>query len=188
MGTTADFKRGGRIEIDGEPYTIVDYSTQSSTARGGGSLIRTKLRNLRTGQLIDKAFKSGERVKAPDFEIRSVQFLYAERGETFVFMDGESYEQFELHKDVVAETIHFLRPSDEARALVFNDQCIGIEVPQTVELEVAQTDPGVKGDTVTNTLKPATLETGLEVQVPLFVEAGDRIVVDTRDSRYVRRA
>ena len=188
MATTADFKRGMRIEIEGEPFVIAEYSTQSASARGGNTLVKAKLRSLKSGQLTDRTFKSGERIKEPDFEIRAVQYLYDENGEAYIFMDSESYEQFPLTADEVADEIRFLRPNDEARALIFNGTCIGIEVPQTVILEVVETEPGAKGDTVSNVTKPAVMETKLVVQVPLFVNAGDKLVVDTRDVRYVRRA
>ena len=187
MLSTSDFKRGLRIEVDGDPYTMVDVTKQSPTARGGNTLVRTKLRNIRSGQLIDKVFKSGDRVKAPDFEIKDSQYLYDEGGEMHYFMDNVSYEQFALNVDQISEELGYLRANDEVRALMFNGECIGIELPHTVTLEVKDTDPGVKGDTVTNVLKPAIMETGLEVQVPLFVEPGDQIIVDTRDKRYVKR-
>jgi len=188
MISTADFKKGVRIELDGEPYAVVESSTQSASARGGNTLVKTRLRNIKTGQLIERAFKSGERVKVPDFVIQPVQYLYDEGGETYYFMDLETYEQFPLKRHDIEVELGYILPNDEVRALVFNGQCIGIELPQTVELQVAMTDPGFKGDTVNAAQKPATLETGLVVQVPLFVETGERIVVDTRDARYVRRA
>ncbi|MFC1609648.1 elongation factor P [Myxococcota bacterium] len=188
MISTNDFKRGLRIEIDDEPYVVVDVGTQSPSARSANTLVKTKVRNLKTGQLLDRAFKAGERVREPDFEIRTVQYLYDEDGEMFFFMDQETYDQFPLSRAVITDQLDYIRPNDEVRALFFNSECIGIEVPPTVVLEVSETDPGVKGDTVTNVSKPAILETGVEVQVPLFVSPGDKIVVDTREARYVRRA
>jgi elongation factor P len=189
MISTNDFKRGMRIELDGDPFVIVDYGTQSPSARSANTLVKAKLRNLKTGQLIDRAFKAGERVKVPDFEIRTtVQYLYDEDGEMFYFMDQETYDQFPLARDTIENELRFIRPEDEVRALFFNEQCIGIEVAATVVLEVTETEPGVRGDTVSSTTKPATLETGVEIQVPLFVEVGDKLVVDTREARYVRRA
>ena len=188
MIATHDFKRGTRIELEGDPWVIVDMASQTTGGRGGTTLIRCRVRNLKTGQLSDRTFKGGERVKSPDFEIRMAQYLYDEGGETYYFMDQSSYEQFPLkHKDVEAE-LPYIRPNDVVRALVFNGNCIGIEVQPTVELTVTYAEPGVRGDTVNNALKLARLETGLELQVPLFVETGDVIVVDSRDGRYVRRA
>jgi elongation factor P len=188
MYSTADFKKGLRIEIDGEPYAIVETSMHSAAGRGGNTQVKTRIRNIRTGQLVERVFKSGDRVKIPDFEIRDAQYLYAEGDETYYFMDQETYEQFPLKRDDIEYELGFVKPDDIVKALVFNGQCIGIELPHTVELTVAETDPGVRGDTVTATTKPATLETGLVVQVPLFVEVGQKLVVDTRDARYVRRA
>jgi elongation factor P len=188
MYSTSDFKKGLRIEIDGEPYAIVETSMHSAAGRGGNTQVKTRIRNIRTGQLVERVFKSGDRVKIPDFEIRDAQYLYAEGDETYYFMDQETYEQFPLKRDDIEYELGFVKPDDIVKALVFNGQCIGIELPHTVELTVAETDPGVRGDTVTATTKPATLETGLVVQVPLFVEVGQKLVVDTRDARYVRRA
>ena len=188
MISSAELKRGTRIEIDGDPYAVVDVTTQNPTARGGNTLVRAKLRNLRSGQLLDRTFKSGERIKQPDFEIRNAQYLYDEGGGVHVFMDNESYEQFPLQGEQISDELLYLRANDEVRALVFNGQCIAIELPHTVTLEVKETEPGVRGDTVNAALKAAVMETGVEVQVPLFVNVGDRIIVDTRERRYVRRA
>lgn len=188
MISTNDFKRGLRVEIDGEPYVIVDYTTQSPSARSANTLVKAKVRNLKTGQLVDKTFKSGDRLKQPDFEVKDVQYLYDEDGEMFYFMEQESYEQFPLSKRTIETELQYIRPNDEIRALFFNGECIGIEVQPTVVLQVTETEPGTRGDTVSNVTKPAKLETGLEVQVPLFVNEGEKVVVDTRDARYVRRA
>ena len=188
MIMASDFKRGLRIEIDGDPYQVVDYSTQSPSARGGATLVKAKIRNIKSGQLFDRTFKTSDKFKEPDFEIRPSQYLYDEGGDTYYFMDMENYEQFPLKKNDIEYELGFIRPNDEVRALVFNGHCIGIEISQTVTLEVVETEPGIKGDTVNNVTKPAKLETGIEVQVPLFVEQGSQIVVDTRDARYLRRA
>jgi elongation factor P len=171
MATTSDFKKGMRIELDGDPYAVEDYSTQTPSARGASTLIKAKL----------------ERIKEPDFEIRPCQYLYND-GETHYFMDDETYEQHPVQQEVIAYELGFLRPNDPARAVMFEGQCIGVEVPPTVILEVTECEPAVKGDTVTAVTKAAKLETGLEVQVPMFVEQGDKLVVDTRDARYIRRA
>ena len=188
MATTSDLKKGMRIELEGDPYVVVEYSTQSPSARGAATLIKTKLRNLRSKQLISKTFKAGERLKEPDFEIRPSQYLYDEGGETFYFMDDENYEQYPVAKESIEYELGFIRPNDPVRAVLFEGEVIGIEVPNTVVLEVAECEPAVKGDTVSNVTKAATLETGLEVQVPMFISPGDKLVVDTRDARYVRRA
>ena len=188
MPSTSDFKRGMRIELDGDPYVIVDQTSQSPSARGAATLIKTKLRNLRTKQLINRTFKGGERVKEPDFEIRPCQYLYDEGGETYFFMDEENYEQYGVARSDIEYELAFIRPNDKVRAVFFEGQIIGLEVPNTVDLLVTECEPAVKGDTVNNVTKAATLETGLEVQVPLFVNQGDTLTIDTRDGRYVRRA
>lgn len=188
MTTSSDLKRGARIELEGEPWVVVDLATQGPTARGGNTLVRVKLRSLRTGQLSDHTFKAGERVQVPDFEIRPSQFLYDEGGELYYFMDQETYEQFPLSRDQLEGALPYLRPNDEVRALFFNGGCIGVELPHTMVLEVREAEQAVRGDTATAAQKTAILETGLEIQVPLFIETGDRIVVDTREARYVRRA
>lgn len=188
MPTTSDFKKGLRIELEGEPFVIVDVTTQTPSARGAATLVKTRLRNLKTKQLINKTFKSGERLKDPDFEVKPCQYIYDEGGDTYYFMDEENYEQFPLkHNDIESE-VGFLKEGASVRAVFFSGQCIGIELPNTVVLEVTECDPGVKGDTVTNVTKTAKLETGSEVQVPLFVETGDKLIIDTRDNRYIKRA
>lgn len=188
MPSTSDLKRGVRIEIDGDPYVVVDVSVQSPSARGAATLVKTKLRNLRNKQLLNKTFKTGERLKDPNFEVRPSQYIYAEGDDTFYFMDNESYEQFPLKRDDIEYELGFIRENDNVRAVFFDGACIGIEVPNTVELEVAECDPGIKGDTVTNVTKAAKLTTGLEIQVPLFINVGDVLIVDTRDARYIKRA
>ena len=188
MPTTSDLRRGMLIEMDGDPYAVEDFSAQTPSARGAATLIRTKLRNLRSKQLISKTFKAGERVKEPDYEIRPCQYLYDEGGETFYFMDDVSYEQFGMNKEDIAYELGFLRPNDPCRLIFFDGLPMGIELPNTVVLGVAETEPAMKGDTVTNVTKTATMETGLEVAVPLFVSQEDQLIVDTRDGRYIRRS
>ncbi|MCA9562304.1 MAG: elongation factor P [Myxococcales bacterium] len=188
MPNTNELKRGMRVQIDGDPYTVADVRSQSPSARGASTLIKTRMRNIRTGQLVDKTFKSGEHIPEADFEIRPSQYLYDDGDGMHYFMDDESYAQFPLgHADIEYE-LGFLRPNDAVRALFFEGECIGIELPHTVTLLVERCDPGVKGDTVNNVTKAATLETGLELQIPLFVNQGEAIVVDTRESRYIKRA
>lgn len=188
MATTSDLRRGMLIEIDGEPYAVEDFSAQTPSARGAATLIRTKLRNLRSKQLISKTFKAGERVKEPDYEIRPCQYLYDGGDETFYFMDDQSYEQFGMSKEDIAYELGFLRPNDPCRLVFFDGHPIGVQLPNTVVLGVAETEPAMKGDTVTKVTKTATMETGLEVQVPLFVSQEDQLVIDTREARYIRRS
>lgn len=188
MPTTSDFKRGLLIELDGDPYAVEDFSTQSPSARGAATLVKAKLRNLKTKQLVAKTFKAGERFKEPDYEVRPCQFLYEENGEICYFMDDETYEQWAIVREEVEYEMGFLKPNDPCRAVLFEGQPIGLQLPHTVVLEVVETEPALKGDTVTNVTKTAKMETGIEVQVPLFVAPGEKLVVDTRDCRYVRRS
>jgi elongation factor P len=188
MTTTADLKRGMRIELDGDPYQVVDLGSQSPSARAAATLVKTRLRNLRTKQLVSHTFKAGERIKLPNFEIHPCQYLYNEGGEVFYFMDEESYEQHPVQREMIEYELGFLLENAVVRAVFFEGQCIGIELPPTVELEVTECEPSNKGDTATHTTKAATLQTGLELQVPTFVDRGDRLVIDTREARYVRRA
>lgn len=188
MASTTELKRGMRIELDGEPYVVTELHTQSPSARGAATLVKTKLRNLRTKQQVARTFKAGERFKLPDFEIRACQYLYDENGETYYFMDEQSYEQHPVPREMIEYELGFLLPNAPVRAMFFDGQCIGIEVPATVELEVVECEPGHRGDTATHTTKAARLETGLEVQVPLFINPGEKLVIDTREARYVRRA
>lgn len=188
MATAGDMKKGFRVEIDGDPYVVTDMSRRTPSARGAATIVSVKLRNLRTKQLLQKSFKASDRIKEPDFEIRNSQYLYAEGMDVHHFMDEETYEQFSLNRDAIEYELGFILPENSVRAMVFEGACIGIEIDNTVELSVKDCDPGVKGDTVTNVTKSAILETGVEIQVPLFIERGQRIVVDTRDARYIRRA
>ncbi|MDY0005144.1 MAG: elongation factor P [Polyangia bacterium] len=188
MPSTSDFKRGLLIEMEGDPYTVEDFTTQSPSARGAATLVKAKLRNLRTKQLVAKTFKAGERFKEPDYEVRPCQYLYEEDGSLCYFMDDGTYEQWAISKSEIEYEMGFLRPNDPCRAVLLDGQPIGLQLPHTVILEVEETEPAVKGDTVTNVTKAARLETGIEVQVPLFVASGEKLVIDTRDCRYVRRA
>lgn len=188
MATSLDLKKGMRILLDGDPFTVVETSTQTPSARGSATLIKTKVKNIKTGQLVQKTFKAGERVVEPNFEIVNCQYLYHENQETYVFMHTETYEQISIPREDIEEQLGYIRENDEVRVLLHDDKPIGIEVPNTVILEVTDCEPAVKGDTVTSVTKAATLETGLEIQVPLFVDVGTKIAIDTRDGRYIKRA
>ncbi len=188
MLTTADLKRGTRILIDGDPYTVLDVHVQSPSARGASSLSKIKARNLRTGNVFDKTFRGGDKLEEPNLELRSVQFLYSD-GAVFHFMDAESYEQFALTADDLGDTAGYLKEGlDGLRSVVFNDQVISVDLPTTVVLQVTDTAPAIKGATAQAQTKPATLETGLEIQVPAYLESGELVQVDTRDARFVSRA
>ncbi len=185
MYSTSDFKKGLKIEIDGVPYTIVDF--QHVKPGKGGAFVRTKIKNLITGKVLDQTYRSGEKVQKPDLVEREMQFLYRE-GDTFHLMDNENYEQLALTADQLGDAVLYLTENMNVKVLFFNQQPVTAEVPNFVELTVAQTEPGVKGDTASGGSKPATLETGAVIQVPLFINEGDRLKVDTRTGNYIERA
>lgn len=182
---TSDFKNGLTILVDGEPYQIIWF--QNHKPGKGGAVMRTKMRHLRKGGIIERTFKSGERFEEVSLERHKKQFLYT-AGNDYVFMDMETYEQVNFPKDKLGGNVSFLTENLEVDAVYLDNEFIGIELPISVELKVAQTVPGIKGDSVSNMMKPATLETGAEIQVPLFIKEGDRIKVDTRTGEYLERA
>lgn len=184
MITTADFRNGLNIEFEGEPYQIVWF--QHHKPGKGGAVMRTKLKNLHNGAIIEQTFKSGEKFKELILEKRKKQYLYHE-GATYYFMDLESYEQFPLEEKILGENKKFLKENSEIEVLYLEDKIIGIELPLSVELKVVATVPGIRGDTVSNVLKPATLETGVVVQVPLFIEEGDTVRINTKTGEYLER-
>lgn len=184
MFSTKDFRTGLKIEIDDKPFEIIEF--QHFKPGKGGAMVRTKLRQLKTGQVLDKTFRSGEKVKKPDMSVVEQQFIYKD-GTDFVFMDLESYEQKNVPGDAVGEKGGYIKEGDTVKVLLYNGELIGVDLPANVNLTVAQTDPGVQGDRVSNATKPATLETGLLVQVPLFINEGDLIKVDTRSGEYLGR-
>jgi elongation factor P len=184
MYSTTDFKRGLKIELDGAPYTIVDF--QHVKPGKGGAFVRTKVKNLLTGKVLDQTFRSGERVKRPDLMEREMQYLYSE-GDRFCMMDNENYEQIMLTEEQVGEARLYLTDNLDVKVLFFNQQPVAVEVPNFVELEVTQVEPGVRGDTATGGTKPATLSSGVTIQVPLFINEGDRVRVDTRTGAYMER-
>lgn len=187
MLTTADFKRGLVIQIDNAPCLILDVAVQSPSARGGNTLVKTKYRNLLTSQVLEKAFKSGDKVDEADFERRKGQFLYA-AGDGGVFMDNENYEQFELGEELFGPVKGYLLEGQEVQLGVFQGRVVSVDPPMVVELTVIETAPAIKNATATAQTKEATLETGLKIQVPGYLESGEKIKVDTRDCRFVSRA
>lgn len=188
MLTASDFKRGLQIELDGDPYVISDVHFQSPSARGASTLVKVRVRNLRTGNVFDRTFRSSETVAEPQLERRQVQFLYAD-ADGYHFMDNASYEQFTLSKDDLGDSASYLIDGlGGIRSLIFRDKVISIELPQTISLRVVATDPALKGATAQAQTKPATLETGLVVQVPSYIETDETITVDTRDARFISRA
>jgi len=184
MLSTGDFKRGLRLLLDGDPYVILDVHVQTPSARGASSLTKVKVRNLRTGQVFDRTFRGGDKVDEPNLAFRPVQFLYRD-ADGFHFMDTQSYEQVALSADEVGAGAGYLTEGLQGiRSVVFNDRVIALDPP----LRVAETGPVLKGATAAAQTKPATLETGLVIQVPSYLEAGELVVVDTRDGRFTARA
>jgi elongation factor P len=184
MPTTSEFRKGLKIELNGEPFIIVEFLHVKPGK--GGALVRTKLKNLLTGNVLEQTFRSGERVKSPDIEEKEVQYLYND-GEKYYFMDKESYWQFELSEDQVGSGRDFLQENVTLTVLFHNKNPVGVELPIFVELRIDRTEPGVRGDTASGGTKPARLETGAVVQVPLFLEEGDSIKIDTRTGEYIER-
>jgi elongation factor P len=185
MINTSDIKNGQHMMVDGAPYTVIWF--QHHKPGKGGAMVRTKLRHLRTGAIVEKTFKSGEKFTEVNVERRKKQYLYAD-SENFHFMDLKTYDQIQLAKNTLGNNGLYLKENMEVEAIYLDDEFLNIELPINVELKVVQTVPGVKGDTVSSTMKPATLETGAEVQVPLFIKEGDSIRIDTRTGEYVERA
>jgi elongation factor P len=187
MLTTADFKRGLVIQLDNAPCLLLDMTTQSPSARGGNTLVKTKYRNLLTGQVLEKTFKAGDKVDEADFERRKGQFLYP-AGDGGVFMDLETYEQYELGEEMFEPVQGFLLEGAEVQLGLFQGRVVSIDLPMTVELTVTETPPAIKNATATAQTKEAILETGMRIQVPGYLESGEKIKVDTRDGRFISRA
>ena len=184
MYSTTDFRKGLKIEVEGIPYEIVEF--QHFKPGKGGAMIRTKLRNFLNGRMQDITFRSGEKVGRPDLETREMQFLYRE-GTDLIFMDLTTYEQLHITAASLEGKDGFLKESQMVQVLLYNGQPLDLELPASLILSVVNTDPGAKGDTVSNVTKPATLETGLVIQVPIFINTGDSVRVDTRSGYYLGR-
>ena len=184
MYSTTDFRKGLKIEIDGTPFEIIEF--QHFKPGKGGAMVRTKLRNILNGGVLDNTFRSGEKVDRPNLESRDMQFLYHE-GEQLVFMDMTTYDQMHMDAEATDGKANYLKDGQECRVLLYNEKPLDIEIPASLVLEVTETEPGAKGDTVSNVTKPATLETGVVIQVPIFVNIGDRVKVDTRTNGYLGR-
>jgi elongation factor P len=184
MYETSDIRKNLKFLLDGVPVAVVDF--QFVKPGKGQAFTRTKLRNMLTGTMLERTFKTGERFEKADIEERQQQFLYPE-GDKFVFMDTKSYEQLYLSADQLGEASQFIQDGMMVDVMFWNERPIGVTPPTFVELKIVETEPGFKGDTSTNTLKPAKLETGGTVGVPLFVNEGDVIKIDTRTYEYVER-
>ncbi len=182
--TTNNFKTGMTIIYDDKMWTIVDF--QHVKPGKGGAFVRTKLKEIKSGRVVDITFRAGEKMEDVHVENKRMQYLYND-GDTYHLMDTSSYEQIEIPADFIGDKAQWLKENDEVEVLIAGGEMIGIEPAMFVELEVTETDPGFKGDTVQGGTKPATLQSGAIIQVPMFVETGDTLRVDTRDGRYVTR-
>ncbi|MFB3737415.1 MAG: elongation factor P [Candidatus Velamenicoccus archaeovorus] len=182
--STNDLKNGMTLNLDGTLFQVIEF--QHVKPGKGGAFVRTKLRNVMTGQVLERTFNAGVKVGLAIVERKEMQYLYRD-GDHFMFMDAASYEQLPVPADVVGEAAHYLAEGSSAQVSVHEGVPIGVELPASVSLTITETQPAVKGDTRTSAMKPATLETGHEVQVPLFVETGERVKVDTRSGQYIER-
>jgi elongation factor P len=181
--STAEFKKGLKIQFDGAPYTIVDF--QHVKPGKGGAFVRTKLKHMRLGRVIDNTFRAGEKVELVDFEEKRMQFLY--KDDRYHFMDLDTYDQISLSAEEVGEARDFLKENTEVEILFIESSPVTVELPNFIEIRIAKTDPGIRGDTASGGSKPATLETGAVIQVPLFLNEGDVVKVDTRSGDYLGR-
>ncbi len=184
MISTAEFRNGARLELEGEPYYIVEF--QHVKPGKGGAFVRTKLKSYKTGNILDRTFRSGERFQEPNLEEREMQFLYA-AGNSYTFMDTESFEQFTYDKKELGDNADLLKENMIAKILVYEHQPIAVELPIFIELKVVDAEPGVRGDTASGGSKPAVVETGATIKVPLYLEVGEVIKIDTRTREYVER-
>ncbi|MEI8269728.1 MAG: elongation factor P [Acidimicrobiaceae bacterium] len=183
--STSDIKNGITIKIDEGLFTVIDF--QHVKPGKGGAFVRTKIRNARTGAVIERTYRSDERLEQAIIDKRDTQYLYRD-GDDYVFMDQDTYDQIPVSSKNLGEAANFLKETGKAMLVQFEDEIIGVELPASVELTIAETEPGMQGDRVSGARKPATLETGFVVQVPLFVGPGEVIKVDTRTGEYMTRA
>ncbi len=185
MISSNDFRNGVTLELDGVVFQVIEF--QHVKPGKGSAFVRTKLRNLQTGGVVDRTFNAGERVPQARVEKREMQFLYA-TGNEYTFMDTETFEQIALSREDIGDGVQFLKENMLCHVILFKGSSIGVELPNSVDLTIVETDPGFKGDTATGGTKPAKLETGAVIKVPLFIEQGTVITVDTRTGQYVGRA
>jgi len=185
MISAGDFRNGVTFELEGNVYQIIEF--QHVKPGKGAAFVRTKIKNVITGGVVEKTFSPTEKMPKAHIERRNMQYLYND-GELYYFMDPESFEQIPLNAETLGDALKFVKENDEVLILSFKGNVFGVEPPNFVELEVTETEPGVKGDTATNVVKPATLETGATINVPLFINTGDKIKVDTRTGSYMSRA
>lgn len=185
MISVNDFRTGLTIEVDGNIFTVLEF--QHVKPGKGAAFVRSKLRNLRSGNTTEMTFRGGEKVNPARIESNTMQYLYAS-GDEYTFMNTETYEQMTFTRNQIERELRFLKENMNVQIMQYNGETIGIQLPNTVELVVTECEPGVKGDTASNVTKKATLETGFVVNVPLFVEEGERLIIDTRSEAYVSRA
>ncbi len=183
--TTNDLKNGMSLDLDGDLMEVVEF--QHVKPGKGGAFVRTTLKNVRNGAVIERTFRAGEKVERAMIDKREMQFLYRS-AEDYVFMDNTTYDQMNVGPASLGDAANYLVESADAVLKMYGDEIVGVELPAAVELNIAETEPGIQGDRVSGARKPATLETGLVIQVPLFVEPGDRVKVDTRSGEYITRA
>lgn len=185
MISTNEFKTNLTVTIDGDAWQVVEF--QHVKPGKGAAFVRAKMRNLCTGSVVERTFNAGERLPEARIDRRAMQYLYQD-GDKYVFMDNENYEQMELTKEQIGNGVNFLKENMEVKVAIFEERILGVDLPNTVELTVVKTDPGIRGDTATGGSKPATLDTGYVVKVPLFINEGDVLQIDTRSGEYIARA
>ena len=185
MISVNEFKNGLTIEVDGELWRVVEF--QHVKPGKGSAFVRSKLKNLRTGAVQEKTFRAGEKVNQAQIDRKKMQYLYAD-GDNYVFMDTNTYEQLELPGSQIKEELKYMKENMVVSIIIIISKTLGVELPNTVDLEVKETEPGIKGDTSSGGSKPATMETGLVVQVPFFVSEGDVLTINTSDGTYISRA
>jgi elongation factor P len=182
---TADFKNGMTLDLDDGLFSLVEF--QHVKPGKGGAFVRTTLKNVRNGAVVERTFRAGERMERAIIDKREMQLLYRD-GNDYVFMDNATYDQLNVPAATLGDVANFIVDSATAQLMMYGDEIIGVELPASVELTIAETEPGVQGDRVSGAKKPATLETGLVVQVPLFINPGERVKVDTRSGDFISRA
>ena len=185
MISAGEFRNGLTVEIDGNVYQILEF--QHVKPGKGAAFVRTKLKNVISGGVVEKTFRPTEKFPKAHIERKTMQYLYSD-GDLYHFMDGETYDQIALNEETIGDALKFVKENEEVKICSYQGEVFAVEPPLFVELEITETDPGFKGNTATNTLKPAVVETGATVQVPLFIEIGDRIKIDTRTGEYLERA
>ncbi|HLR75294.1 MAG TPA: elongation factor P [Virgibacillus sp.] len=185
MISVNDFRTGLTIQVDNDIWQVIEF--QHVKPGKGAAFVRSKLRNLRNGNIQEKTFRAGERVSRAHIEHKTMQYLYAS-GDVHAFMDTSTYEQIELQTSQIENELNFIKENMEVSLITYEGEILGIDLPNNVELEVTETEPGIRGDTVSGGSKPATLETGYTVQVPLFINVGDVLVINTSEGKYISRA